>query len=114
MLFRSNLRAGETAELKFMPTPGVISGQLPEAVRRHYPGLVQLEAGGVPLVAEHLEIVMNAAPDEEGRTAVVSLSGGPADPLLRAPVVLELNIRGPLDEVVAFGTNSRVRFGGGR
>jgi len=33
---------------------------------------------------------------------------------LRAPVVLEVNVRGPLDQVVAFGTHSRLRFGAGK
>lgn len=108
------LRAGETAELRFLPTPGVISGQLPPTVRQYYPGLRQLETGGIPLRAERLEVVVNAAGDELGRTAVVSLAGGPADPALRAPVVLDVNVRGPLDQVVAFGTHSRLRFGGGK
>lgn len=108
------LRAGETAELRFLPTPGVISGQLPPMVRQYYPGLMQLETGGIPLRAERLEVVVNAAGDEFGRTAVISLAGGPADPALRAPVVLAVNVRGPLDQVVAFGTHSRLRFGQGR
>jgi hypothetical protein len=104
------LRAGETAELRFLPTPGVISGQLPQLVRQYYPGLLQLESGGSPLRAERLEVVMNASGDETGRTAVVSLEGGPSDPALRAPVVIQVNVRGPLDQVVAFGTHSRLRF----
>ena len=104
------LRAGETAELRFLPTPGVISGQLPQLVRQYYPGLLQLESGGIPLRAERLEVVMNASGDETGRTAVVSLEGGPSDPALRAPVVIQVNVRGPLDQVVAFGTHSRLRF----
>lgn len=108
------LRAGETAELRFLPTPGVISGQLPPMVRQYYPGLMQLETGGIPLRAERLEVVVTADGDAMGRTAVVSLEGGPADPALRAPVVVNVNVRGPLDQVVAFGTHSRLRFGGGK
>lgn len=111
---RLALRGGEAAELRFRPSPGIISARLPEVMRRHYPGLVRMETGQLPLVAETLEITVNAAADEEGRTAVVSLAGGSSDPVLRAPVVLEVNVRGPLDEVVAFGTRSRLRFGGGR
>ncbi len=111
---RLALRGGETAELRFLPTPGIISSQLPALVRQYYPGLVQLETGGVPLLAEQLEVSLDAAGDEEGRTALVSITGGPADPALRAPVVLEVNVRGPLDQVVAFGTHSRLRFGAGK
>jgi hypothetical protein len=83
-------------------------------VRQYYPGLVALETGGIPLRADRLELVMSAAGDEKGRTAVVALEGGPADPALRAPVVINVNVRGPLDQVVAFGTHSRLRFGGGK
>jgi len=108
------LRSGETAELRFLPSPGFISSQLPARVRQYYPGLVQLETGGIPLRAERLELVMSAEGDELGRTGVVSREGGPADPALRAPLVIQVNVRGPLDQVVAFGTHSRLRFGGGK
>lgn len=108
------LRNGETAELRFLPTPGIISGQLPPTVRKYYPGLVALETGGIPLRADRLELMMSEAGDERGRTAVVALEGGPADPALRAPLVINVNVRGPLDQVVALGTHSRLRFGGGK
>lgn len=111
---RLALREGESAEVRLAPSPGLLSGQLPELVRRHYPGLVQLEAGGVPLVARELEIRLTPEGDAEGRTARVRLKGGPADPALRAPVDLEVNVRGPLDSLVQFSTHHRVRFGADR
>ena len=111
---RLALREGESAEVRLAPSPGLLSGQLPELVRRHYPGLVQLEAGGVPLVARELEIRLTPEGDAEGRTARVHLKGGPADPALRAPVELEVNVRGPLDSLVQFSTHHRVRFGAER
>lgn len=110
---RLALREGESAEVRFAPSPGLLSSQLPELVRRHYPGLIQLEAGGVPLLARELEIRLTPAGDEEGRTARIRLKGGPADPALQAPVELEVNVRGPLDSLVQFGTHHRVRFGEG-
>ena len=108
---RLSLREGESAEVRFAPSPGLLSRQLPELVRRHYPGLIQLEAGGVPLLARELEIRLTPEGDAEGRTARVRLRGGPADPALQAPVDLEVNVRGPLDSLVQFGTHHRVRFG---
>ncbi|MEY3608513.1 MAG: hypothetical protein RLZZ447_1301, partial [Verrucomicrobiota bacterium] len=108
---RLSLRAGESAEVRFAPSPGLLSSQLPELVRRHYPGLIQLEAGGVPLVARELEIRLTPEGDAEGRSAQVRLSGGPADPALQAPVDLQVNVRGPLNSLVQFGTHHRVRFG---
>jgi hypothetical protein len=41
--------------------------------------------------------------DAEGRTAVIHLEGGPADPRLRAPINLTFNVRGPLQELMNFG-----------
>jgi hypothetical protein len=110
---RLALREGESAEVRFAPSPGLLSSQLPDLVRRHYPGLIQLEAGGVPLLARELEIRLTPAGDAEGRTARIRLKGGPADPALQAPVELEVNVRGPLDSLVQFGTHHRVRFGEG-
>jgi hypothetical protein len=110
---RLTLRQGDNAELRLAPSPGLLSTQLPEAVRQHYPGLGQLEMGRIPLRAERLEVFLNPAGDEEGRTATVRLEGGPADPALKAPVVLQINVRGPLDSLVKFGTHSKLGFGGG-
>lgn len=111
---RLALRAGETADLRMMPTPGLLSSQLPPAVKQHYPGLGRMETGGIPLRAENLEIVLTPDGDREGRSATVQIKGGPADASLKAPVVLQLNVRGPLDQVVKFGTQSNLRFGGGK
>lgn len=111
---RLSLRRGESAELRLAPTPGLLSTQLPPSVRQHYPGLVQLETGGIPLKADVLEVTLTPAGDPDGRTAAVRIEGGPVDPNLRAPVVLQVNVRGPLDSLVKFGTDSRLRFGDGR
>lgn len=111
---RLSLREGESAEVRLAPSPGLLSSQLPELVRRHYPGLIQLEAGGVPLLARELEVLLTPAGDSQGRTARVRLKGGPVDPALQAPVDLEVNVRGPLDSLVHFGTHHRVRFGADR
>jgi hypothetical protein len=111
---RLSLRPGETADLRMMPTPGLISSQLPAAVKQHYPGLGRMETGGIPLRAEQLEVILTPEGDRQGRSATVQIKGGPADASLKAPLVLELNVRGPLDQVVKFGTNSNLRFGGGK
>ena len=108
---RLSLRSGETADLRFVPTPGLLSSRLPAAVKASYPGLGQLETGGIPLRAEMLELILTPAGDAEGRTATVHIEGGPADPALKAPVVLQINVRGPLDSLVKFGTQSKLRFG---
>jgi hypothetical protein len=108
------LRPGETAELRLAPTPGLLSASLPAAVLKHYPGLGQIEMGEVPLRADSLEVTFTPQGDAEGRTAWVHVTGGPVDPKLTAPIDLTVNVRGPLDSLIKFGTDSRLKFGGSR
>lgn len=107
------LRSDELAELRLAPTPGLISANLPPAVLEYYPGIGRIETGEVPLRAERLEVSFMPLGDSQGRTAVLRLAGGPVDPSLRAPVDLTINVRGPLDQLVRFGMDSRVQMGGG-
>ncbi len=110
---RLALQSGEPAELKLAPTPGLLSGSLPSTVLKYYPGLGQIETGQIPLQAGLLEVAFTPGGDAEGRTASIHLTGGPVDPKLRAPIDLTINVRGPLESLIKFGTNSRVRFGSG-
>lgn len=111
---RLALREGDTAELRLSPAATSLSGNLPASVQKLYPGLVHMETGGVPLRAQLLDLILTPDGDSEGRTASVHIIGGPEDPSLRAPIDLTVNVRGPLESLVRFGTNSRLRFGGGR
>jgi hypothetical protein len=111
---RFALAPGETADLRLAPGLTRIAEGLPEVVRTHYPGLTRLESGGVALRARELEIRLTPDGDADGRTARVHVAGGPEDPALRAPVVLDVNIRGPLDQLLRMGTHSRLRFGNER
>ncbi len=108
------LRPGETAELRLAPTPGLLSASLPAAVLKHYPGLGKIEMGEVPLRADSLEVTFTPQGDAEGRSAWVHVTGGPVDPKLTAPIDLTVNVRGPLNSLIKFGTDSRLRFGGSR
>jgi hypothetical protein len=98
------LRAGEKAELRFMPQPGILAGSLPPQVTKYYTGLADLEQGKVPLRAEVLDIVLTPAGDAEGRTALVHVAGGPVDPRLKAPIDLTFNVRAPLEWFINFGS----------
>ncbi|MEY4939421.1 MAG: hypothetical protein RIQ93_1156 [Verrucomicrobiota bacterium] len=108
---RLALRSGEAAQLRFAPTPGLLSKSLPATVLKYYPGLKKIESGETPLRAELLEVSFTPDGDAEGRTASIRLAGGPVDPKLRAPIDLSINVRGPLESLVKFGTNSRLHFG---
>lgn len=110
---RLALPAGAVADVLLKPSAGLLTSSLPESVRKHYPGLADLEAGRVPLRAEVLEIVIDPAGDAEGRTARVRLAGGPVDPRMRAPIDLTVNVRGPLESLFKFASDSRLNWGGG-
>jgi len=110
---RLALRAGAPADVRLAPTPGLLSSSLPEAVKKYYPGLTGIEQGRVPIRADALEINLMPDGDADGRTATIHLAGGPVDPNLRAPLDLVVNVHGPLESLVRFGTDSRLRFGGG-
>jgi hypothetical protein len=108
------LPEGETAELRLAPTPGLLSSSLPASVLKYYPGLRKIEMGEVPLRADHLEVAFDPRGDEMGRTASVHLIGGPVDPSLRSPIDLTINVRGALDALMKFSTDSRLRIGGAK
>lgn len=109
---RLALRSGETAVVRLAPTSGLLSQSLPKAVLEHYPGLGLIEAGEVPIHAQHLELTITPGGDAKGRSATIRIAGGPVDPSLRAPIDLNVNVRGPLHHFVKFGTHSRLSFGG--
>lgn len=111
---RLSLRPGETADLRFAPTPGLLSASLPKAALQLYPGLQQVEQGSLPIQAQVLEVTFTPDRDAQGRTASLRILGGPSDPGLRAPIDLNVNVLGPLESLISFGTNSRLRFGGGK
>lgn len=111
---RLALRSGRTAEVRLSPTPGLISGTLPPKVLEYYPGLGGIEAGRIPIRAEIFELAFTPGGDAQGRTASVRLAGGPFDPALRAPIDLTVNVSGPLESLLKFGTHSRLKFGTSR
>lgn len=111
---RLALRAGEAAELRLAPSTTSLSANLPASVQKFYPGLARMETGGLPLRAHLLEVVLTPDGDGDGRTATVHLAGGPTDPTLSAPIDLRINVRGPLESLMKFGSDSRLRFGEGR
>jgi hypothetical protein len=109
---RLALQPGQPAELRLEPTPGLLSQSLPATVLKYYPGLGQIETGEIPISANLLEVAFSPNGDAAGRTAYVHLAGGPVDPRLRAPIDLEVNVRGPLESLIKLGTSGRLRFGG--
>ncbi|WP_414664188.1 intermembrane phospholipid transport protein YdbH family protein [Horticoccus sp. 23ND18S-11] len=115
---RLSLRQGETADLRLAVKPGWLSTSLPPEIVKYFPGFKKMENGEIPIRARVLDVTLTPRGDAQGRTAWVHLAGGPNDPELTAPIDANVNVRGPLEELVKIGadlgTNSRLRFSGAR
>jgi hypothetical protein len=108
------LAPGSTALLRFQPVPGLLTTYLPEVVRNVYPGLGAIELGQTPLHVRLMRLELNPPDDARGRTAIIRLEGRPADPQFVAPLELDLNIFGPLEELfnTAVAARNRLKAGG--
>ncbi|CAM3082571.1 hypothetical protein [Rariglobus hedericola] len=104
----------ERAEVRFRPNPGLLTGSLPPAILKYYPGLTNVEMGQASLLAERFDVRFSPEGDAEGRTATVNIAGGPVDTSLKAPLVLTINVRGPLAPLLKFGSTPGLGLSGAK
>ena len=50
----------------------------------------------------------------EGRSAQLHIAGQPVDKEVKAPVILDLNVNGPLEKLINMGLDSRLSIGSGK
>ncbi len=101
------------ATVRLSPSPGLITAQL-SAGNPAFASLQRVELGQTPLRVRFLSADFSPAGDARGRTASVLLQAEPIDPQLVAPLVLEVNVAGPLDQLIKLGLDDRVKMGGPR
>jgi hypothetical protein len=103
------LKPGVQAEVQ-LQAAGLLTGGM-AASNPSYPVLKRVETGllRLRLTALRLEVRPPNAPP--GRTATLHLAGEPADPQVKAPVTLDLNVNGPLEQLINFGLDRRLNFG---
>ena len=110
------LNPGEVADLLLAPSPGIFTRQLPTipayVVKLFYPWLAKIENGEVPIRAHRLDVDFTPNLDAEGHSGTVRIEGGPPGSAHEAPLLLDLNVYGPLEPLIKFGTDSRMHFGG--
>jgi hypothetical protein len=115
---RLGLRPETTAELRLLPSPGLLTASLPPTVLKYYPGLIKIETGEMPMRADRLEVHITPSGDTEGHSATVHLEGGPVDPSLHTPLVFDLNVNGSLEAVapllMKLGAGTRLSVGGAK
>lgn len=128
---RGSLSLSPTAEASFrlQPQPGLLTRQVPEhfqllpawmgplarwiaADNPAYPVLRDVEQGTLPLKVDRFEVQF--LPDDPlGRTARVNISARPATPGPVDKVTFEINLSGPLEQVIRLGLDERVKVRAG-
>jgi hypothetical protein len=103
------LAEGADASVRLVPTPGLITGQL-DASNPAYAPLQRVELGRTALDVSLLRASFTPNGDANGRTATLRLQAEPVDPQLKAPLVIDINVAGPLDRLLKLGMDGRVSF----
>lgn len=101
------LAEGDTASVRLAPLPGLITGQLADDSPAFAP-LQRVELGDTALNASILRAVFTPAGDVNGRSATVRLQAEPDDPQLKAPLIIDINVAGPLDQLLKLGMDGRI------
>lgn len=104
------LKPGVYAEVQFnangLLTRGMAANSAQFAVMR------KIEAGLLRLKLSELRLDIRPPKAPAGRSAIIHLAGEPVDPEVKAPVTLDLNVNGPIEQLLNLGLDSRVSFGG--
>jgi len=106
------LKKGVYAEIQLMAEGLITSGMSPKSagyvvMKRVESGLLRLKLGAL-----RLDVRPPDAP--RGQTARLHLEGDPVDPSIKAPVILDLNVNGPLEQLLNFGLKDNISFGTGK
>lgn len=117
---------GEPVTLRLAPKPGFLTRRVPRRLRLlpdwagaigrrwfspvnpAYEVLEGVELGREPLLVEMLLIEFFAPDDPQGRTGRVRVEGRPQDQSLVENVTIEVNLAGPLAELLHLGLDERV------
>ena len=99
------LTKGEMAQVVFQPAPGLFTRILysNKDIRKAYPGFAQIELGKMPLVMKTFRLRFYPDGEQGSRTILIQLEGGSTDPGFAAPLVLEVNIHGPVQQLLHGG-----------
>lgn len=96
------LSKGEMAQVVLQPSPGLFTRVLyhNKRVRAAYPGFAQIELGKMPLVMKTFRIRFYPDGEQGGRTILIQLEGGSTDPKYAAPVVIDISVHGPVQQLL--------------
>lgn len=106
------LKPGVYAELELHAKGLLTGGASPKSPG--YAVLQKVESGLLKLKISELRLDIRPPNAPEGRSAQLHIRGEPVDPEVKAPVILDLNVNGPLERLISLGMNSRLSFGSGK
>lgn len=95
------LAAGGSLELQLQAEGLLTGGTSPQSA--NYAVLKQVEDGMMKLKVTALRLDVRPPGAPAGRTAQLHLSGAPADPNVKAPITLDLNVNGPIESLLNLG-----------
>jgi hypothetical protein len=103
------LTPGVQAEIEFNAKGLLTGGAAPSSPS--YAVLQKVESGLLKLRISELRLDIRPTNVPAGRSAQLHLKGAPMDPEVKAPVILDLNVNGPLEKLINMGMDSRLSIG---
>jgi hypothetical protein len=103
------VQPGSTAELQLNAAGLLTSGASPKSPS--YAVLQKVESGLLKLNVTELRLDIRPPNSPEGRTAQLHVAGQPVDPTVKVPVVLDLNVNGPVEALLNLGMKSGLSIG---
>lgn len=127
---RFQIERPESVEIRFTPQPGFLTSHTPERLtilpswtgplqkwfsppNPAYETLRQIEMGLMSLQVETLSAEVYPEGDALGRSATVRISARPAVASAVDRIDFEVNVSGPLDEVIRLGMNQKISIRNG-
>ncbi len=102
------LKAGHPGALQ-INQPGLLTANLsPQNVA--YGTLKAVEAGLLNLRVDTLRAEVYPPDAPAGRSVHIMIAGQPQDPRVIAPVTFEVNVNGPVEKLIQWGLDSRMKF----
>lgn len=103
------LTSGVNAEIEFNAKGLLTGGVSPN--NPSYAVLQKIESGLLKLGISELRLDIQPPDGPAGRSATLHLKGAPLDPEVKAPVILDLNVNGPLEKLLKLGMGSSLGVG---
>jgi hypothetical protein len=106
------LKPGVQAEVQLKAAGLLTNGVSPKSPS--YVVLKKVESGLLRLRVGEMRLDIRPPDAPPGRTAQLHLTGEPIDPEVKAPVTLDLNVNGPIEQLLNFGMKNQISVGAGK